>query len=452
MKTPRLSARTLYQFSSTRPLLPSPKRLCLQQQALRQPPNVAVVPRVAAATVRYLSTTAYRPAILRPSPRPSNTTSSSSSEELGPYAAHVEDYQALSAAIPTQLLAPATTTAADAAANGLPHIPSETEVVQALEALHAHCTWRIGARRQAAQSATSAVLSLDSQQQKWTTGVREVSSSSSSSSDARTPPPPTAIKRPNAADYQDVAALAYRILSAPAIFLTPDILEAYVRLHALIRDANPLPAAFTLYTTKPTLTISDKTGPVLTPPNPAKARQAIPTPIADTALHTAIDARDMMAALDLIDTSYAAAAFRRAKIVRRVVPLAAAALAAPVAIYSAADLLAGLQGEVDRSLAIQYAFAGLLAYSAFAGSIGAMAVLSANDQMVRVTWLPGTPLRERWFREEERRALDTVAQAWGFGDVHRRGFEEGPEWELLREVVERKGMRLDVPELLEGMQ
>jgi len=72
--------------------------------------------------------------------------------------------------------------------------------------------------------------------------------------------------------------------------------------------------------------------------------------------------------------------------------------------------------------------------------------------MVRVTWVQGTPLRERWIREEERRALDLVAMAWGFEEKERRGFEEGEEWELLREVVERKGMVLDDPALMEGME
>jgi hypothetical protein len=107
---------------------------------------------------------------------------------------------------------------------------------------------------------------------------------------------------------------------------------------------------------------------------------------------------------------------------------------------------------VDYSLALKYTFAGLLAYSGFAVSIGLVALGTANDQMVRVTWIPGTPLRERWVREEERAALDTVAMAWGFEEAHKRGFEEGEEWELLREVCGRKGMILDNPILMDGME
>lgn len=81
-----------------------------------------------------------------------------------------------------------------------------------------------------------------------------------------------------------------------------------------------------------------------------------------------------------------------------------------------------------------------------------VALMTSNDQMVRVTWIAGTPLRQRWLREEERAALDRVAQAWGFEEPNKRGFEEGDEWELLREVANRKGMYLDNPKLMEGME
>jgi hypothetical protein len=42
--------------------------------------------------------------------------------------------------------------------------------------------------------------------------------------------------------------------------------------------------------------------------------------------------------------------------------------------------------------------------------------------------------------------------AWGFKESIRRGFEEVEEWELLWEVVGRKGMVLDDPALLDGME
>ena len=37
-------------------------------------------------------------------------------------------------------------------------------------------------------------------------------------------------------------------------------------------------------------------------------------------------------------------------------------------------------------------------------------------------------------------------------DTRYRGFEEGPEWELLREYVTGKSMVLDNPALMEGME
>ena len=36
--------------------------------------------------------------------------------------------------------------------------------------------------------------------------------------------------------------------------------------------------------------------------------------------------------------------------------------------------------------------------------------------------------------------------------VRRRGFEEGPEWDLLRSIITERSMVLDNPQLLEGME
>lgn len=72
--------------------------------------------------------------------------------------------------------------------------------------------------------------------------------------------------------------------------------------------------------------------------------------------------------------------------------------------------------------------------------------------MNRITWAMGTPLRERWQREEERALIDRVAAAWGFQDKNRRGEEEGYDWEALREWVGLRGMVLDRPGLMEGME
>ena len=98
------------------------------------------------------------------------------------------------------------------------------------------------------------------------------------------------------------------------------------------------------------------------------------------------------------------------------------------------------------------AFVGIMTYIGATATMGIIAVTTANDQMERVTWATGTPLRERWIREEERMMLDLVASAWGFRESWKRGEEEGEEWANLRELVGLRGMVLDRVELLEGME
>jgi len=222
-----------------------------------------------------------------------------------------------------------------------------------------------------------------------------------------------------------------------------------VSLQQLTRDPAPIPAVFTLYATKP---IVSADGRRIKTPNPAQAKYAIPPAVALEALETAVDAGDMTAALDVIDTSFALPAYRRNKVIRQALPVAGVGVLAPAAIWVLAGQMAGWQDTVDHELAAKYAFAGLTTYAGLTAGVGLLVVGTRNDQMVRVTWVRGTPLRERWVREEERAALDAVAMAWGFEELSRRGEEEGEEWELLREVVGRKGMVLDDPALLDGME
>ena len=48
--------------------------------------------------------------------------------------------------------------------------------------------------------------------------------------------------------------------------------------------------------------------------------------------------------------------------------------------------------------------------------------------------------------------VDQVAGAWGFQVINKRGEEEGGDWEALREWALMRGMVLDKPELMEGME
>ncbi|KAI5815034.1 hypothetical protein BZA77DRAFT_317377 [Pyronema omphalodes] len=253
----------------------------------------------------------------------------------------------------------------------------------------------------------------------------------------------------NSADFTRITNLAYDLLADPRVFLTTELLSAFISLQALTRDPTPIPAVFSLYANKPYI---PEGGGALKTPNPKQAKYAIPTEISEAALDVAIDTRNMETALDIVDTSYATPAWQRNKMIRQALPVATLAAVSPVALWIAADQLAAFQDTVEHTLAKKYAFSGLLAYTGFTAFTALLVVGTRNDQMVRVRYIKGTPLRERWLREEERAALDRIAMAWGFEDPHKHGEEVGEEWEMLREVVGRKGMILDDPELLEGMQ
>ncbi|PWW71654.1 hypothetical protein C7212DRAFT_360456 [Tuber magnatum] len=249
--------------------------------------------------------------------------------------------------------------------------------------------------------------------------------------------------------FAPITDLAFKLISHPAVFISPKLLSAYVSLQSVIKDPTPIPIVFSLYARK---SYSPPDTEKTITPNANQSKNAIPRHSADAALSTAIEVKDMALCLDIIDTSYGLPAFRNAKLVREATPAAILACLMPPVAYVIGDILARYQDEVDHSHALGFAFAGILAYITFTAGLGIVAVTTANDQMVRVTWAIGTPLRLRWLREEERAAYDRVAQAWGFADPVKRGFEEGEEWELLCEVVFRKNMILDNPDLMDGME
>jgi hypothetical protein len=170
------------------------------------------------------------------------------------------------------------------------------------------------------------------------------------------------------------------------------------------------------------------------------------------ALDTAIEAKNLDAAVGIIENSYKTKAFIRSKLLRKTLAPALTFAATPLAAYILASRLSVFHDAMDAASATNVAFFGILAYVGCTATIGFVAVTTANDQMKRVTWAPGMPLRRRWIREEERAALDKVACAWGFRESWRYGEEEGAEWESLREYIGQKGMVLDRTELMEGME
>ena len=258
---------------------------------------------------------------------------------------------------------------------------------------------------------------------------------------------PAAIQR----IVDQLSAMVYSIVKHPPVFISPEILEEYVEVQAALRKPESLPEVFNLYANKPVP--QEGTSPIqYTVPNPNKISNAVPAATADRALQAAIETKQLVVAMDIIEYTYTTKAFHRAKFLRRgLLPVTGLAVA-PVAAYTAASRLAVLQTSMDSALATNVAFAGILAYVGFTATIGIVAVTTANDQMDRVTWAQGMPLRQRWIREEERAAIDKIAGAWGFRESWRRGEEEGDDWDALREWTGRKGMMLDRVELMEGME
>jgi hypothetical protein len=248
-----------------------------------------------------------------------------------------------------------------------------------------------------------------------------------------------------------ISELADSIVYDPKVFITLGILSKYVSTQVLLRSPRNIPQVFTLYASKPIAQSRGNSIKTLLS-NSAKPSSAIPFRTAKLALDSAIAAKDLPLCFDIINTSVCTAAFRRSKIVRRAVLPIAALGVTPVAAYALASQLALHQNTMDTAMATNIAFAGILAYVWFTSTIGIVAITTANDQMKRITWVSGTPLRERWLREEERTLIDHVAEAWGFQETWKRGEEEGQDWETLREWVGLRGMILDRVELMEGME
>ncbi|KAI4269654.1 MAG: hypothetical protein LQ337_007150 [Flavoplaca oasis] len=248
-----------------------------------------------------------------------------------------------------------------------------------------------------------------------------------------------------------ISSTAYGIIIDPKIYITPKLLSAYVNIHSLLNRPQSLPEVFQLYASKPSP--KPKTSPLqFTTPNPNKPTAHIPISVADTALSAAIRTKDLPLCFDIINHSVCTRAFQYHKFLRRAfIPISGAVLA-PFAIYKLALELSGHLSNMDVAVATDVLFAGILAYVGFTATIGVVAVTTSNDQMDRVTWASGTPLRERWMREEERMLIDRVAGAWGFPQRSKRGEEEGPDWEALREWIGMRAMILDRTELMDGME
>ncbi|KAF9889702.1 hypothetical protein FE257_007008 [Aspergillus nanangensis] len=250
---------------------------------------------------------------------------------------------------------------------------------------------------------------------------------------------------------KSLSDISYELLTDEKVFITPEALASYTKIHTLLKRAEHFPEIFRLYANKP-VPEEDSSPVKFHKADPKSVNSAIPTNLANMALDIAIEQRNLPLVLAIIDNTFCAPAFHRAKFFKKAaIPIGGLATA-PAACYVIASWVGTLQNTMDPSTATGIAFAASLAYVGGVSSVGMLAITTANDQMERVTWLPGVPLRHRWLREEERAALDRVSMAWGFKDVYMRGEEEGEEWESLREFIGMRGMVLDKTELLPGME
>lgn len=248
-----------------------------------------------------------------------------------------------------------------------------------------------------------------------------------------------------------VSVLLYDLVRDPKVFITPDILQVYTRIQCQLGAPQYLPDIFYLFANKPTPV--NRTFPIrYKNPWPHTPTSAIPPSLADAALESAIAHKNLSLAIATIETTVACKAFRRAKLIRSLTVPALAVSATPVIAYAGAKWLSTYQNVWDSEMSMYTTMAGALAYIGTLTSIGVVAMTTWNDQMDRVVWAVGTPLWERYRREEERAAFDRVAVAWGFKERWRRGEEAGEEWEALREEIGLRGMVLDKTELMDGME
>lgn len=243
------------------------------------------------------------------------------------------------------------------------------------------------------------------------------------------------------------------LLLDPKVFITPEMLQAYVRIQALLGAPERIPEIFHLYAHKsvPSPNTSSPNISYMTP-DPKSIRNVIPTPLADAALDSAIAKRNLPLALNIIDTSFRAPAFPRAKLLKKAGPPFAAVACLPVIAAAAGQYVSDWQDALDPSTATWMTVAGFGTYFGVTGTIGYVSLTTSNDQMERVTWAPGLSLWKRWMREEERSAFDRIALAWGFKDRRRRGEETGEDWEALREFCGMRDMVLDKTNLMDDME
>ncbi|KAK3896548.1 hypothetical protein C8A05DRAFT_48437 [Staphylotrichum tortipilum] len=271
---------------------------------------------------------------------------------------------------------------------------------------------------------------------------------------AASPGSPAHAQHSAAAQLDDVIDIlsdaAYTIVTEPAVVITRDVLGEYITLQARLGRPESLPQILDLYKVKPKPKLVSG-AVVYAERNPDKADSAVDPTLAAAALDAAIEAKDMEAALSVVEHTYATTAHVRSKLLKTAFLPATVLVATPPAIYYGAAELARYQNALDPKLATAVAFVGTLCYVGFTATIGLVAHLTANDHMKRITWAEGTPLRHRWLYEDERAALDKIACSFGFAEAGQYGEEDSSDFKWLREYALIRSMILDSVALMPGM-
>ncbi|KAL5114685.1 hypothetical protein ACEQ8H_007418 [Pleosporales sp. CAS-2024a] len=247
-----------------------------------------------------------------------------------------------------------------------------------------------------------------------------------------------------------LSKVAQDFIKHEKVFLSEDVLGLYIHLQRILGCPRTIPEALYLYAHKP-VPEEGSSPPKFSNPSPQAAKQVIPADLADDALTAAIDAKDMVLALSVVEHTYCTPAWRRHRMISKLGLPSVLAAMTPLALYMIAQEMSVYSNFIDPRTFKLYAFAGLSTYVMCTGTLGFVALTTWNDHHDRVVWRPGTPLLDRYIREDERAALDRIACAWGFKEDWKRGDEDGDEWEGLRQWIAVRGMVLDKSDLMPGM-
>ncbi|KAK8156203.1 hypothetical protein IWX90DRAFT_434337 [Phyllosticta citrichinensis] len=247
-----------------------------------------------------------------------------------------------------------------------------------------------------------------------------------------------------------LSSLVHQLMLHPPVFINPEMLELYVKIQSRLRQPEKILDVFDLYANKPIP--KPHSSPVQYKQlKPDRILAAIPTHIANQAVDAALANKDLFLAMEMVENTFRTRSFNKAKLVRKVtVPLLGVGCL-PIGLYYLAQMYAEAQTSEEHFSAALKVYAGGAAYLVSVVGLGFVAISTWNDQMKRVTWARGTPLSVRYMREEERAAIDKIAQAVGFREKSRWGEEEGEEWEAFVEWAAMRWMVVDAVELQEEM-